>query len=1131
MSPHRISDIEKLISRKLHALRRKDERVRLLYGICATALTAAAVFGVAGLLEGFFRFSSPLRTILAGAVIAVPAIAAVFFVIRPLLSITGIAARRSDFDLAAAAGHRIPQIKDRLLNLLQLAEDRKKGAGYYSADLIDASYGDLAETIERSDLTAAVTWEKPLQTGRSALYGVVMIVLLFLISPSHFGAAVYRLAHYDREFAVPRAFTLMIEPGDVEAVRGDSVTVRVTVEGEAQSQVSLFTRQEEQVAFEEIVLRRTAGGDFVYPFAQLRRTVEYYAARGGESTPRHTITVTDRPSVRDLQVTVSYPAYTGLPSRELDAAAGAISALYGSRASVTLAAGKELDEAEIVFADGEPVPMEIDGRNARARFTIDRDDRFHFRLTDTDGIGNADPVEYTVRVVADEHPNVSILEPGRDLNIDESLRLPMLFRIQDDYGFTRLRLGYRLLESRYEAAHEEYTYIDIPLPAGVATDEIVDYLWDVRPLRLAPEDVVSYHAAVYDNDAVSGPKRGQSDSYVFRLPSLDEVFAEMDSRQTRSRDELEYSVEEAEQLRRDLDDIRQELQLAQHEMNWERQQRMREMLDRYEQLQEHLEAMERDLDEMIDEMQRHNVLSAETLEKYMELQELYSQITDPEFKRAMERLREAMDRMDPAELREAMRNMTFNEEQFRQSLERTLNLLKRVQIEQKVDELMKRAEEMVREQQAVEEALAESPDAETAEQIDRQMTDLAAQLDRMMEELADLQRRMEEFPTEMPLEDLQQVMDGMTESQLQETIEQMQQQMQQGDMQQAQQSHAGIQQELGSMQQNIAQMQQSLLEDQMRRIVDEMRRAMRNINALSMRQEDLRDDTRSLEANSQLFRDNARRQNEVVTDLGSVVDDLIALSQKTFAITPDMGRAIGSAFRQMQEALNRLDARNGTQASRNQEGAMASLNEASLLLQQSLEAMMQGGEGGGMGGFMQQLQNMAAQQQQLNIDTQGLADGSMSMEQRAQMERLAREQEAVRRSLEEMQLEMQGTGARERILGDLERIERDMREVVTQLQADELQPETIQRQERILSRLLDAQRSIRERDYEERREGRTADQFVRESPMDIDLETQEGRDRMREHLLHAVREGYSRDYERLIRRYFELLQALESAEE
>lgn len=1130
MSPHRVSEIEKTISKKLHALRKKDERLNLLSGALLVAGAFIASFGLLSILEGLFYFPAAVRTGLVFGAAIIVAILGIIFLVKPLLVSVGVLKRKNDLDLAHIAGKHFPAIKDRLYNLLQLAEDRKSGTLRYSAELIDASYSDLADEVEKNDFNQSITFTKPIQIGRSVLYGCIFLGILFLISPQYFGDAVYRVAHFGEEFETPQAFALSIEPGDIETVRGDSVTIRVHVEGDPQPEISLYTRQEGQVDFEKFVIDDPSGAAFTYPINQIRRTTEYYAARKDQKTPQHKITVHDRPTVRNLNVTLNYPSYTALPARTLDDDTGNITAIRGTRATVEILSNKELAEATIVFREYDDVEMDVEGNKARAQFTVNNDDRYHIDLQDTGEIRSADPVEYQIRMVEDEYPLITIVEPGRDKNIDENLRVPMMFRIQDDYGFTRLQLGYKLDESRYEPAHEEYTYIDIPISSGASNDEIVEYLWNVRDhMSLAPEDVVSYYAVVYDNDTVSGPKRGESETYVFRLPSLDEVFAEMDRQQSESREDLEYSAEEAELLKRELDDIRKELQLAQHEMNWEREQRMKDMLDRYEELQQNLEQMGQDLDEMIDDMQRHDVLSPETLEKYLELQELYQQLSDPEFKKAMEKLREAMDKMDPNQLREAMQDMTFNEEQFRQSLDRTLNLLKRVQIEQKVDELLKRAEQMVEEQHAVEDELdaMDEADTEATQQLDQQLDDLKQQLERMKEELADLQDRMEEFPTEMPLDDLQKTMDDMDAAGMEQKIDQMKQQMQQGEMQDAKQQHGQIRQDLNQMQDNLAQMQQSLLEDQMRQIVNEMRRALRNINDLSKRQERLRDETRSLEPNSQLFRDNARKQSEVRSDLSSVVDDLVSLSQKTFAITPEMGRAIGRSFQQMEEALDRLNARSGNQASRQQEGAMASLNDASLLLQQSLQAMMEGGGQGGMQGFMQQLQNMAGQQQQINLETGELGDGQMTMEQQAQMARLAGEQEAVRRSLEELQHEMEGRGARERILGDLDRIEEDMREVVSGLSADELQPETIRRQERILSRLLDAQRSIRERDYEERREGEIADQILRDSPPEIDLTTQEGRDRLREDMLRAVREGYSRDYEQLIRRYFELLQDIE----
>jgi hypothetical protein len=72
--------------------------------------------------------------------------------------------------------------------------------------------------------------------------------------------------------------------------------------------------------------------------------------------------------------------------------------------------------------------------------------------------------------------------------------------------------------------------------------------------------------------------------------------------------------------------------------------------------------------------------------------------------------------------------------------------------------------------------------------------------------------------------------------------------------------------------------------------------------------------------------------------------------------------------------------------------------------------------------------------------------------------------------------------------------------------------------------MLDAQRSMRERDYEKRRKSESGTDIARQSPGALDLTTQEGRSKLQQDLLRALEEGYSKDYEELIRKYFEALQ-------
>jgi hypothetical protein len=224
----------------------------------------------------------------------------------------------------------------------------------------------------------------------------------------------------------------------------------------------------------------------------------------------------------------------------------------------------------------------------------------------------------------------------------------------------------------------------------------------------------------------------------------------------------------------------------------------------------------------------------------------------------------------------------------------------------------------------------------------------------------------------------------------------------------------------------------------------------------------------------------------------------------------------------MNDAMRALDMRNGSTASQEQEQAMAALNRAAIQVQNALQAMMQGG--GGAGSLMQQLQRMAGQQMSINMQTQHM--GGMSQQQAAEAARLAKEQGAVRKSLEELNREVQQSGEQKKILGDLQKISEEMNEVIKNLEQNNVNPETTKKQERILSRMLDASKSMHERDYEKKRKSETGTQMSRRSPNEIDPNSLEGKSQMREELLKALEQGYSKDYQELIRKYFEELEKL-----
>jgi hypothetical protein len=192
-----------------------------------------------------------------------------------------------------------------------------------------------------------------------------------------------------------------------------------------------------------------------------------------------------------------------------------------------------------------------------------------------------------------------------------------------------------------------------------------------------------------------------------------------------------------------------------------------------------------------------------------------------------------------------------------------------------------------------------------------------------------------------------------------------------------------------------------------------------------------------------------------------------------------------------------------------------------------MESMMQGGGQGGMMSLMQQLQGMSGQQMNLNNLTQKLQQmmqGGMTPQQQMEMQRLSQQQQLIQKSLEQLNREAKVSGQSSKLPADLDNIMKRMQEVVTDMQGEKLNEELIQKQENILSKLLDAQRSLNERDYEKERESRSGENVVRNFPAELELGSTKSLNKIRDELNKAVKEGYSRDYEELIRKYYEILQ-------
>ena len=169
------------------------------------------------------------------------------------------------------------------------------------------------------------------------------------------------------------------------------------------------------------------------------------------------------------------------------------------------------------------------------------------------------------------------------------------------------------------------------------------------------------------------------------------------------------------------------------------------------------------------------------------------------------------------------------------------------------------------------------------------------------------------------------------------------------------------------------------------------------------------------------------------------------------------------------------------------------------------------------------MQQMAGQQQGVNQQGMQLGLGQMAAAaQQQMMQQMLSKQKGIRKSLEQLMNEMRHSG--QKGMGDLSGIAGDMDEVIKDLQKKRFNRKTKERQQRILSRMLDSQTSMTQRGKKDDRKSSTAvSDLVLEGPGGLPSDMGQRENLALQALNNAMNAGYSREHQTMIKRYFNSL--------
>ncbi|MDY0150843.1 MAG: hypothetical protein RBS43_01065 [Candidatus Cloacimonas sp.] len=887
-----------------------------------------------------------------------------------------------------------------------------------------------------------------------------------------------------------------LSPGNKTIGRNQSLEIKV-LEPDSWLKHRLFYRVDKQ--WRELGMASNS-----YIFSRLDSSIEYYAENEVSKSPVYKISVLDEPIVKQWWVQYNPPAYTGLNAWTDTLGYGNIEALKHSKVKLSIVSNIPVASAVMVFDDASRVSMQaLDSQTYITQISIDRPRTWYLELSDALG-RKSKPEEKTIRILDDNPPQIKISFPGEDVTLNQNMLLPLILSADDDFGLRNCSLKFQIQNGETNTLN-----IQSVIPGKMYA---TDFLLDLKSADLFPGDVITYWAEIYDNSPEQ--QKAESTKFKARFPSIEEIYREIEQQQEEKKTELETTLNKSKDLQKEFEDKRREL-MKQDTPKWEDKKQLEKMLSDQEKLSQQVQDVADNYQNLIEKMQANETLSPETLQKMQKIQELMQEISNEQMQEAMKKFQDTLKNIKPEDLKKAMENFKFSMEDFAKKIEQTLDLLESIKKEQAVQKALQISEEMEKMQKDLSNRTSD-PKSDSKE-LAKDQKQISDTYDKLKEELDKIKDMLNSPRDQEAAKQLNELMQDMKKSDAQKDMLKSQNSLQQNQKSQSQESQAEAMEKMRRFSLKLAQMKNSMSSGNQQKTIQAIQTAIRELLIFSKKHED----TASRYRNDpyQIVPDLIAHSEGIQIALNKLFSEtqvLMIIPPKFFIDLTDTNKSYRDVFGMINEMqLYQLP----TGLTTIQKGINLMVYDLMQALQNSSSG---GGGGGGMQSLMQMLEQMGQEQMAMNMLTQQLMmqmqgqGGKMDAAMQQQIQKLAQDQE---RLAENLKRALQNNPEAQKQGNAIKQLTEEMDSISRQLRSNQLSPDLLERQERIISKMLDAQRSINKREFSEKRKGETAgDKTYQANPNTLDLNSLR-----RSSLLEDGYKSYPREYQQVIMEYLKTL--------
>lgn len=978
------------------------------------------------------------------------------FVIFNMLQWSGIVRSLSDRKASELIHELVPGVKDRIINILELHNSKEL---IYSDDISKAAINQKINELKVFNFSDAVSMRNLRTLSLYFIISFATVGGIHLINHSIFFESGNRLIRYNQQFVKPAPYSFIWENEVTGVEKGKSFTIKLRMQGDDIPSVVYLN-----IGGNNYLMNPGTHGSFEYELVSVINNVDFYFTDLMYLSQSYRLEVIPVPVINVFSVEIRPPAYTRLDNVRLENV-GDFQVPKGGLVKWSFEVF-DTDSLMIIFNGNDTLQSVKESAN---RFTAERvvtaPTSYEVKVRNKK-TGYVSAMGFRMDIKEDNYPEIQIAQ------VTDSTRVTRFYfrgTIHDDYGFSNLKFHLNI--------ELDDSSVTIPFNRYIMPQDFY-FTVDLSDFKSKGKDI-NYYFSVTDNDGVNGVKTTTSESFRFVFPDREELAEKQSEEFQKLENLIQESQEIANQLRNDLKDLQMK-NLNSNISEWEKSRMAGEMLQKKEFLEQVLEQIEQTYREMNNFQNNFSEKNDEILKKQEQIQELLDNVLTDELKKLLEEFSKLAQEFDDKRLNQLSKQMDLTFDDLSKQLDRNLQMLKKMKIEQKLESIVGEVKEMQNRQENLAREIMERRDLE---EMQKDLIGEHQQVERIEEELKDILEENSKLDKPLNFDRFENEFNDIKED-IRNSLQELQKNNKRNSSRNMQNSSEKAKNLAFSMQQmlNANSMEQNMEN------IQNLKQILKNLLVLSFEQENILQGIRTAGGRDPQLVILTRKQREL-TGLSQVVrDSLYSLAVRA----PQIGNVVNNELMAMSINLDRsselMNEGLNSQATTNQQLVITATNNLALMLSEVLQQIedqlnnAQEGEGdpqSGQGG--KQMSQLQQQSESLKEQLQRMID---QMKQGNQpLSREMSESLMMHEMMQQMLREMMNSGtigeSARKQLQDIDRLlEQNRRDLMNR----NVNQGMVRRQNEIMTRLLEAERAEMERDQDNKRESNTADEQFYSNP-------------------------------------------------